>query len=258
MTEQFKRSTAYNLYPELFDPPAVPTRLAPSVSYRSAPVPPQPDTYPSSPYYWRSYGYSQGPYAYYDFDPIRVYGSYLEPFPRPYTYAYGEFPQPLMTEKPYHVPPTVSPFTAAYQESAWRSTAQGQPQPPQATPQQGWPRAPSGPSIPRMPSGPMPPRSLPSPPSPPRSSSVPSPPSPPSSPSSVPSPPSPPSPPSVPSAPNAPSAPSPPNVPSVPSALSGPTANQLAMPSMVLGGALAAAALLVLFAAAQQKSRPIV
>lgn len=65
-------------------------------------------------YYWNSYGYNNSPYEYYDFDPIRVEGGYTISYPRPYTYAYGEFPDPLVVEKPYHEAPRLGGFDTTY------------------------------------------------------------------------------------------------------------------------------------------------
>ena len=65
-------------------------------------------------YYWNSYGYNDSPYEYYDFDPIRVQGGYTISYPRPYTYAYGEFPDPLVVEKPNHVAPRLGGFATKY------------------------------------------------------------------------------------------------------------------------------------------------
>lgn len=64
----------------------------------------------ADPYYLHSYGYNNDPYAYYDFHPVRYYGSYMQPKDVPYTYAWGEFPEPGVKEKPWHAAPTLGAF----------------------------------------------------------------------------------------------------------------------------------------------------
>jgi len=60
-----------------------------------------------TPYYMHSYGYNNDPYAYYDFHPVRYYGSYFQPKDIPFTYAWGEFGNTLEKERPSHVAPTL-------------------------------------------------------------------------------------------------------------------------------------------------------